>query len=102
MNNGFFDWLQYLLSFALVIALLLGCLWALRKLQSGSGLMRAKADARLKIVETLSLGPRQKIALVQLDGQDVLLGITAQSISPLCTTPTSAPARIGQRMDTRA
>ena len=33
MNNGVFDWLQYLLSFALVIALLLGSLWALRKLQ---------------------------------------------------------------------
>ena len=31
MNNGVFDWLQYLLSFALVIALLLGyrlvCRW---------------------------------------------------------------------------
>ena len=98
MNNGFFDWLQYLLSFALVIALLLGCLWALRKLQTGSGLMRAKTDARLKIVETLSVGPRQKIALVQVDGQDVLLGITAQAITPL----NLQPARIGVRMDTRA
>ncbi len=98
MNNGFFDWMQYLLSFALVIALLLGSLWALRKLQSGSGLMRAKSDARLKIVETLSVGPRQKIALVQIDGQDVLLGITAQSITSLH----QASARSGQRMDTRA
>ncbi len=98
MNNGFFDWLQYLLSFALVIALLLGSLWALRKLQSGSGLMRAKGDARLKIIETLSVGPRQKIALIQLDGQDVLLGITAQSITPLH----QQTARTGMRMDTRA
>ena len=97
MNHGFFDWLQYLLSFALVIALLLGSLWGLRKLQSGSGLMLAKTDARLKIVETLSVGPRQKIALVQIDGQDVLLGITVQSITSLH----QAPARMGQRMDTR-
>ena len=102
MNNGFFDWLQYLLSFALVIALLLGSLWALRKLQGG-GLMRAKADARLKIVETLSIGPRQKIALVQIDGQDVLLGVTAQAITPLHSSSTArAGAGVGLRMDTRA
>ncbi len=102
MNNGVFDWLQYLLSFALVIALLLGSLWALRKLQGG-GLMRAKADARLKIVETLSIGPRQKIALVQIDGQDVLLGVTAQSITPLHSSSTArAGAGVGLRMDTRA
>ena len=101
MNNGVFDWLQYLLSFALVIALLLGSLWALRKLQGGS-LMRAKADARLKIVETLSIGPRQKIALVQIDGQDVLLGVTAQSITPLHSSTARAGAGIGLRMDTRA
>lgn len=98
MNNGFFDWLQYLLSFALVIGLLLGSLWGLRKLQSGAMGARGRSAARLKIVETLSVGPRQKIALVQLDGQDVLLGITAQSISAL----TVAPARVGIHMDTRA
>jgi flagellar protein FliO/FliZ len=98
MNNGFFDWLQYLLSFALVIALLLGSLWALRKLQSGGGSLRARTHSRLKIVETLSVGPRQKIALVQLDGQDVLLGITVQSITALNVPP----ARIGVHMDTRA
>ena len=102
MNNGVFDWLQYLLCFALVIAVLLGSLWALLKLQGG-GLMRAKADARLKIVETLSIGPRQKIALVQLDGQDLLLGVTAQSITPLHSSSTArAGAGVGLRMDTRA
>src|SRR5574343_1922272 len=97
MNNGFFDGLQYLLSVALVIGLLFGSLWALRKLQSGARL-GAKGEARLKIVETLSIGPRQKIALVQLDGQDVLLGITVQSITALNVPP----ARIGVHMDTRA
>lgn len=60
MNNGFFDWLQYLLSFALVIALLLGSLWALRKLQSGAVGARGRTDARLKIVETLSVGPARR------------------------------------------
>lgn len=98
MNNGVFDWLQYLLSFGLVIGLLLGCLWLLRKLQAGGGGLRPRASSRLKVVETLSIGPRQKIALVQLDGQDVLLGVTAQSITAL-----NVPiARVGVHMDTRA
>ena len=97
MNNGLVDWTQYLLSFALVIGLLVGCLWMLRKMQSGGGL-RQRGSARLKVVETLSIGPRQKISLIQLDGQDVLLGITAQSITALNVPP----ARVGLHMDTRA
>ena len=98
MNTGLVDWMQYLLSFALVIGLLLGSLWMLRKLQSGNGL-RPSGAKRLKVVETLSIGPRQKISLIQIDGQDVLVGITAQSITAL-NVP--AAARIGVHMDTRA
>lgn len=89
------DWLQYLLSFAFVIALLLGLLWTLRKLQGGQagpgGLLRRKSG-RLQLLETLSIGPRQKLALVSVDGRDVLLGITASSISALQPWHTDAPA----------
>jgi len=61
MNTGwtFLDWLQYVLSFSLVIALLLALLWTLRKLQNGSHMLRKKSQ-RLHTVETLSIGPRQK------------------------------------------
>jgi len=80
------DWLQYLLSFAFVIALLLGLLWTLRKLQGGQivqgGLLRRKSS-RLQLIESLSIGPRQKLALVNVDGREVLLGITAQTINAL-------------------
>lgn len=80
------DWLQYLLSFAFVIALLLGLLWTLRKLQGGQmvqgGLLRRKTG-RLQLIESLSIGPRQKLALVSVDGREVLLGITAQTINAL-------------------
>ena len=75
------DWLQYLLSFGLVIALLLALLWALRKLQNGAVLR--KSTQRLQMLETLSVGPRQKIALIRVDGQEVLVGITAQNMSTL-------------------
>ncbi len=75
------DWLQYLLSFGLVIVLLLALLWALRKLQNGAVLR--KSTQRLQMLETLSVGPRQKIALIRVDGQEVLVGITAQNMSTL-------------------
>ncbi len=75
------DWLQYLLSFGLVIGLLLALLWTLRKLQNGAVLR--KSFQRMQLVETLSVGPRQKIILIQVDGREVLVGITAQHMTAL-------------------
>jgi flagellar protein FliO/FliZ len=91
MNTGwtFLDWLQYVLSFALVIALLLALLWTLRKLQNGSHMLRKKSQ-RLQMVETLSIGPRQKIVLLQVDGQDVLVGVTAHQMTALSPWPAHA------------
>jgi flagellar protein FliO/FliZ len=86
MSTGwtFLDWLQYLLSFVLVIGLLLAMLWALRKLQNGQGFIK-RPHQRLQIIESLSVAPRQKIALIRMDNQEVLVGITAQKITVLHT-----------------
>jgi flagellar protein FliO/FliZ len=91
MNTGwtFSDWLQYVLSFALVIALLLGVLWGLRKMQNGNSFLRKNAQ-RLQTVESLSIGPRQKIVLIQVDGQDVLIGVTAHQMTALSAWPAQA------------
>lgn len=88
MNTGwtFFDWVQYALSFALVIGLLLALLWTLRKMQNGSVMLRKKSQ-RLHTIETLSVGPRQKILLIQVDGQDVLVGVTANQMTALSPWP---------------
>ena len=91
MNTGwsFSDWLQYVLSFALVIALLLCVLWGLRKMQNGNNFLRKNAQ-RLQTVESLSIGPRQKIVLIQVDGQDVLIGVTAHQMTALSPWPAQA------------
>jgi flagellar protein FliO/FliZ len=81
------DWLQYILSFALVIGLLLALLWTLRRLQNGSSFLR-KNTQRLQTLETLSIGPRQKVVLIRLDGQEVLIGVTAHQMTAL--TPWSS------------
>ena len=84
MQTGWsvWDWLQYLLSFALVIGLLLAMLWTLRKLQGQQGLMR-RSGSRLQVVESLSVAPRQKIAIVRVNNREMLVGLTPQQITPL-------------------
>jgi len=79
---GVWDWLQYLLSFALVIGLLLAMLWTLRKLQGQQGMLR-RSGARLQVVESLSVAPRQKIAIVRVQDREMLVGVTAQQITAL-------------------
>ncbi len=89
------DWLQYLFSFVFVIGLLLALLWSLRKLQNGSPLLR-KNTQRLQTLETLSVGPRQKIMLIRLDDREVLVGVTAQHMTVLnpwpAATDSNAPS----------
>jgi flagellar protein FliO/FliZ len=83
------DWLQYLFSFVFVIGLLLALLWTLRKLQNGSPLLR-KNTQRLQTLETLSVGPRQKIMLIRVDDREVLVGITAQHMTVLNPWPAAS------------
>ena len=80
------DWLQYLFSFVFVIGLLLALLWSLRKLQNGSPLLR-KSSQRLQTLETLSVGPRQKIMLIRVDEREILVGVSAQNITVLSPWP---------------
>ena len=71
--------------------LLLAMLWGLRKMQSGASFMR-KNTQRLQTIESISVGTRQKIVLIQLDGQDVLVGVTAHQITALSPWPVQTPA----------
>ena len=85
---------QYIGSFALVVALLVGLLWALKRLQGSQAF--ARREQRLRVVESLSLGTRMKIALVRCDGREMLVGVTPAQITPLgtwrATEPAPAPA----------
>ncbi len=80
---GGVDLLQYGASFALVIALLLGLLWALKRLQRSQGLRRT--EKRLQVVESMALGARHKVAVIRVDHREVLVGITASQITTLAS-----------------
>jgi flagellar biogenesis protein FliO len=55
---------------------------AVRHLASRQTFFR-RTEKRLKLAETISLGPKGFIALVQLDGQEMLVGGAGSSISVL-------------------
>lgn len=81
-----FDVFKYLGSFALVIGLLLAVLISLKKLQASARFGR-QSDTRLQVMESLSIGPRQKIALIRVGDREVLIGVTAQQITALGEMP---------------
>ena len=73
--------LQVLLGTGLVIALLLAFLWVLRRYVQGAP--GTRAQRRIQILEAHTLGPRQRLVLVRVDGEDLLLGMTGTEIRAL-------------------
>jgi len=94
MNWTACDWLRYVLNFAVVIAVMLGCLWLLKRMQGKQFSLTRKHANRMQIVETLSIGPRQKLMLVSIDGRELLIGSTAQQITTLGTAPARIDAQV--------
>lgn len=73
--------LPSLVAFALVIALIPVALWALKRTQA----LRGSHDGVLRLVAGLAVGPRERIAVVNVAGRSLVVGITAQSITHLAT-----------------
>lgn len=70
------DWVALAGNFVLVIVLLVALLWLLRRMQGIKGLQGLRPVARrLSVVEVLTVGSRQKLALLRLDDREILVGI---------------------------
>jgi len=68
---------------ALLIIIIL--LFALRKiLKRLPNRYRQKRGQRLLIIDSLALGPRERVVVAKIGDQHILLGVTAQSIQFLC------------------
>lgn len=81
--------LAIVLSLGLVLLLAWGCLWLLRRFQDGQlgSARRADPGRTLRFTRTLPLGPRERLVLVEVDGEELLLGVTAHSIVELKSWP---------------
>lgn len=73
-------------GFALVLALLFGSLWLLKRLTAPRG----QSAGLIKIVATQALGPRERAVLVEVGEQWLLLGVTPSQVSTLAEVPRQA------------
>ncbi|TLX59374.1 flagellar biosynthetic protein FliO [Stutzerimonas nosocomialis] len=70
---------KLLLGLLLVIGLIFLLAWLLRRVQQ----LNPRGAHVIKLISTQALGPRDRLVLVQVGGEQVLLGISAGRITPL-------------------
>lgn len=70
---------QVLLGLMFVLALVFAAAWLLKRVGQGT----FTGSGHMNIVATLPMGTRERIVLVDVGGQQILLGITATTINTL-------------------
>lgn len=86
-----------LLRLVLALGAVLVAFWVFARVMRQLGGGRLQSNAGLSVVGALSLGQREKLVVVQAGGQQIVLGVTAQSINRLHVLDTPLPTT-----DTRA
>ena len=72
--------LSAVLSFVFVLGLLLATLWFVRTRGIGVGAMQGKS---LRVVNSLRLGPKHRLDVIEYEGKRLLLGVAANQITLL-------------------
>jgi flagellar protein FliO/FliZ len=103
---GFFSaLLAVVLSLALVLGLAWGAIWLLKKVQDRQlGIGANDTDRNgIRFLRALPLGQRERVALIELDGERMLIGVTAGGISLLARWPdTGEPDDNAPALDDKA
>ncbi|ATS63669.1 flagellar protein [Xanthomonas citri pv. fuscans] len=71
----------------LVLVLIVGLGWLLKRMP-GSGF---RSTEGLRVVTSLAVGAKERVVVVEVNGQQLLLGVTAGGISTLHTLPEPLP-----------
>ena len=80
--------LQVIVGLLLVLGMIVAAAWGARRLQA----IRPQGRGHIRIVEGLAVGTRDKLLLIEVDGQRVLLGMSPGRISTLHTFASEASA----------
>lgn len=75
--------LQILLALALVLALMMGVAWALKRF----GIARNTAGAPIRIVGGISVSARERILVVEVADQWIVVGVAPGRVNTLATMP---------------
>jgi flagellar protein FliO/FliZ len=70
---------QLLLGLLLIVGLILGLAWLIRRVQQTG----PRGNNTIKLIATQHLGPRERLVLVQVGQEQLLVGLTAGRITPL-------------------
>lgn len=76
---GFASILNMIFGLVVVVALILGLAWVLRKY----GRLPTNQQVNMKIVGGLSLGTRERAVLVEVEGKRILLGVSPGQVQTL-------------------
>ena len=81
--------LAIILSLAFVAGLAFGVLWLIKRFQDGSfGKLTGEGSGKtLRFERALPVGQRERLVIVEVDGEHMLLGVTAHSITQLKSWP---------------
>jgi flagellar protein FliO/FliZ len=81
--------LSIVISLAFIAVLAWGVLWLLKRFQDGSfgRLSGTQAGRTLRFEKALPIGPRERLVLVEVDGEHLLLGVTAHQITQIKSWP---------------
>jgi len=71
------------LSLALVLALLVGTLWLLKRFRIG----QSSAGGTLKVVASAAVGPRENVVVVEIGEDWLVLGVAPGNVHLLQTRP---------------
>lgn len=75
------------LTIGLIVVLLWGAVWALRRLRPGAG----QSGGDCAVVRALALGPRERLLVVRVGDKQLVVGIGASAVSLLCELQTPLP-----------
>ena len=75
---------KVVVSLIFVIAFIPACLWLMKRFQFAQ-MKLGQSD--IKIVNVQSLGAKEKLMLVEVEGERLLIGVTAHSINHLRSFP---------------
>ena len=75
--------LQLVLGFGLVLAMLFGCVWLLKRIS----VPRGAATRVLSVISGVAVGPRERVVIVEVDDQWLVLGVAPGQVSKLHVMP---------------
>jgi len=80
------------LTLGVIVLLLWGGIWAMRRMRPGFGLGSARDCT---VLRSLTLGPRERLLVVQIGPRHLVIGVGSGSVSLICELTEPLPAAVG-------